>query len=68
MTKYKFSFNDKEIGTVTFTPTGAEADFLQPSYQLHFMKEIEMLKPTTIDDLVRGGYSMYTIEEVKGSV
>jgi hypothetical protein len=67
MTKYKFSFNGKEIGTVTFTSAGAEADFVQPSQQLHFMEEIELLKPTTIGELVRGGYSYYGIEEVKGS-
>lgn len=66
MKKYKISLHDTEMGTITFSGENVEVDFLPPSLQLHFMNEVDLLKPKTIEELMPRGYDMYTVEEVKG--
>lgn len=64
MKTYNFKLQDKQRGTVSFTDSGVEVNFLDPVDQIHFMKEVELFKPTSIEDLVRSGYSMWDVSEV----
>jgi hypothetical protein len=61
MEKYTFYLNNKKRGTVSFVDGVATADFLRPADQAHFLSEIAILSPKTIEELVRSGYSYWDI-------
>lgn len=66
MKKYNFKLNGEDRGTITFGDSGiTEINFIRPSDQYHFMSEQKLDNPSTIEDLVRSGYSMWDITEVK---
>lgn len=65
MEKYTFSdFGNNILGTITFVDENVELDFLDPEWQIHFIEEVERLKPKNINDLFRSGYSYYKIAKV----
>ena len=68
MNKYTFGFNGSELGTIVFDGDKVELDFVDPHWQGHFMDEVALLKPKTIQELIRSGYSYYDIAEVRDQV
>jgi hypothetical protein len=66
MKKYNFKLNGEQRGTIVFDGSDIKIDFIRPIDQVHFMKEVEVLKPKTFEDLVGSGYSMWEIDEVGG--
>ncbi len=61
MEKYNFKFNGEQRGTISFDGSEFTIDFLRPSDQVHFMKEVELLEPTNMTELLGSGYSMWDI-------
>lgn len=65
MEKYNFKYYGEQRGTISFDGSDITIDFLRPSDQVHFMKEVELLKPKNIRDLAGSGYSMWEIRKIE---
>jgi|SaaInlStandDraft_1057018.scaffolds.fasta_scaffold236954_1 hypothetical protein len=61
MEKYNFSFNGEHRGHISFDGSEITLDFLRPSDQDHFEKEVALLEPKNIAELIRSGYSYWDI-------